>query len=270
MGLKKTDQEKFLYNQLENLNLRTKSLVASAESKIKDCSEATASSLMTAILTLSNQSADCYTEWLTVAPDEKIARVQNEHNAIAMSCDNILVSLNAIAGDLRKSTPTTPIEAERPERLRKVDFRPFEKTNPKSWFEQLEVVFKSMVINGEDLRFGALLKLMDESTGTLLSNITRTKPSDPYSKARELLIREFTISKYDRLKAYILDSTPAPDERLTHFLARTDFLIEDVLIDDLRKFCVLRHAPPAVRLQLAGLDFDNKDVGELIKEADTL
>ncbi|CAB4046160.1 Hypothetical predicted protein, partial [Paramuricea clavata] len=159
---------------------------------------------------------------------------------------------------------------DKPERLRKLDFRNFDGSDPKLWFDELEVVFNSSHIFSEENKFAALLKLLEQSTSSLLSVVTRSKPVDAYSQARKILIREYSLSKYDRVKEYLLGQPPNPGEHLTHFAARSEVLVEDITMDDIRKFRNLRFAPPAVRLQLAGSRFDDCTVAELLSEADTL
>ncbi|CAB4045964.1 Hypothetical predicted protein, partial [Paramuricea clavata] len=111
----------------------------------------------------------------------------------------------------------------------------------------------------ENQRFAALLKFLDEPSSSLLSSITRSDSKNPYTEAKKLLVKEFSLSKFDRVKAYIQDKSPAADERLTHFASRVEVLIEDLSLDDFRKYCILRHAPAAVRLQLAGKKFDEME-----------
>ncbi|CAB4046291.1 Hypothetical predicted protein, partial [Paramuricea clavata] len=41
-------------------------------------------------------------------------------------------------------------------------------------------------------------------------------------------------------------------------------------MDDVRKFCLLRHAPAQVRLQLSGKGFESLSLGDLLMEADAL
>ncbi|CAB4045489.1 Hypothetical predicted protein, partial [Paramuricea clavata] len=176
----------------------------------------------------------------------------------------ILVSLGCSSGqdlavDPEKST----------KRLKRIDFRKFDKKNPKEWFEHLEIIFKSEQMVSDSHRFASLLKLIDDSVSPLLSSITRAKPDDAYVQAREVLIAEFSLSKFDRIKAYLQDSSPEADERLSQFASRIEVHFEDITLDDVRKFTVLRHAPPAVRLQLAG-EFDSTGFKELVRKADTL
>ncbi|CAB4046200.1 Hypothetical predicted protein, partial [Paramuricea clavata] len=126
-----------------------------------------------------------------------------------------------------------------------------------------------MNISSSEQKFAALLRLMDQSTSSLLSQVTRAKSSTAYTEAKTLLIKEFSLSKFDRVKAY-WEAKPAADEKLTLFSSRVEVLVEDITMEDIRKYCILRHAPPGVRLQLAGSHFDKFSVSDLLIEADTL
>ncbi|CAB4045139.1 integrase core domain, partial [Paramuricea clavata] len=188
--------------------------------------------------------------------------------ANAASCAKCLVNWITTFG-----CPKTVISDRGPhtsKRLPKIEFRAFERRNARGWFDQLDFVLKYMDIGTEDRKFAVLLKLLDETAGSLLAEITRTNPVDAYSKAKELLIREFSLSKFDRVKAYIFDSSPSPDERVTHYAARVESLMDDISLEDIKKFCLLRHLPPSVKLQLAGSQFENLPLPQLLKEADTL
>ncbi|CAB4046051.1 Hypothetical predicted protein [Paramuricea clavata] len=199
-------------------------------------------------------------------PEDKSASSKKTHNARAIASDSILILLNVAAGSL---TSHKDVKEEGARRLPKIDFPPFDKSNPKLWFEQLEIVFKSSLIVSSDQKFAALLRLMDKSTSSLLSQVTRNNSENAYIEARTLLIKEFSLTKFDRVKAY-MDARPASDEKLTLFSSRVEVLIEDITMEDIRKFCLLRHAPPAVRLQLSGSSFEKFSVSDLLSEADTL
>ncbi|CAB4045945.1 Hypothetical predicted protein, partial [Paramuricea clavata] len=110
---------------------------------------------------------------------------------------------------------------------------------------------------------------MDDTTSSLLSSITRSNLSTAYDDAKKLLVKEFSLSRYDRVKAY-LEAVPGPDEKLTIFNSRIESLIDGLSFEDVSKFCILRHSPAAVRLQLSGLSFDDKSLADLLKEADSL
>ncbi|CAB4046305.1 Hypothetical predicted protein, partial [Paramuricea clavata] len=110
---------------------------------------------------------------------------------------------------------------------------------------------------------------MDDSTSSLLCGITRAKETTSYEDAKKVLIKEYSLSKYDRVKTY-LDARPGSDEKLTMFHARTESIVEDLTLDDFFKYCLLRNAPSAVRLQLSGTSFDSTPLTDLLKEADSL
>ncbi|CAB4046003.1 Hypothetical predicted protein, partial [Paramuricea clavata] len=240
-------------------------IVLAAEAALDGMSKSNASSYFAKISSLVADLTEAFSNWLlSSSSPNKIDEVKKSFNSTSISCDTILIALNSIIG-----VDTKVPDSSTQNRLRRVDFRMFEKSRPKQWFEQLEVVFKSMCVSTEDHRFAALLKLVDEATGSLLSEITKDKPSNAYTKARALLISHFSLSKFDRLKAYLIDASPAAEENLSQFASRIEVLLEDVSLDDVRKFTVLKHAPPAVRLHLAAT-IDDKNVGELIREAVTL
>ncbi|CAB4046030.1 Hypothetical predicted protein, partial [Paramuricea clavata] len=233
------------------------------------CSKATAASLISMIRSLSKESNDAYFRWLSSSPDsEELFRISTKKNinAALAACDMVIVSLNSIAGI--SDCPESPKNEKK--RLPKIEMRPFCRKNPKLWFDHLEIIFASSDVLLENHRFAALLKLLDETASSLLSELTRSQRPELYSEAKDLLIKEFSLSKFDRVKEYIFNSSPGPDERLTHFASRVEVLMEDISIDDVKKFCLLRHSPPAVRLQLAGRQFEKVSLGDLLKEADTL
>ncbi|CAB4046184.1 Hypothetical predicted protein, partial [Paramuricea clavata] len=211
-----------------------------------------------------------YLEWLAVSinlPEEKATEIKKAHNKLAMNCDNTLIALNCV-----HDTGLEPAKVQKDpckDRLPKVEFRPFNKTQPKLWFEQLEVVFASSSIISAEHKFAALLRLMDDTTSSLLCSITRNLSPTAYDDAKALLIKEFSLSKFDRVKAY-LEAVPAPDEKLTLFNSRIESLIDGLSFDDVSKYCLLRYAPAAVRLQLSGSSFDDKPLADLLKEADSL
>ncbi|CAB4045874.1 Hypothetical predicted protein, partial [Paramuricea clavata] len=126
-----------------------------------------------------------------------------------------------------------------------------------------------MEVTAQDQKFAGLLRLLDEATSSLLAAITRARPINPYDESKLLLIKHFSLSTFDRVKAY-LEATPTHEEKLAMFSSRTEVLIDDVSMNDVRKYCVLRHAPPQVRLQLAGSRFDSLPLEDLVNEADIL
>ncbi|CAB4046001.1 Hypothetical predicted protein [Paramuricea clavata] len=240
MPPKKLD-ERLLFDRFENINERLDSMVKSAEAKAESsCQPATAKILATAILKLSREHEEAYSEWIssTAVSEDKILSNKKIFNRTAMSCDNILVALQIVG-------------------------------NPKLWFEQLEIIFKTMEVTSQDQKFAGLLRLLDESTSSLLAAITRAKPMNPYDESKTVLIKHFSLSKFDRVKAY-LEASPAHEEKLSLFFSRVEVLVDDISMTDVRKYCVLRHAPPQVRLQLAGTRFDSMPLNELIAEADIL
>ncbi|CAB4046130.1 Hypothetical predicted protein, partial [Paramuricea clavata] len=219
------------------------------------------------ISTLVGELTETFSSWLIQSAevdDEKVSSTKKLFNEISMKADDTLVKLRSIAPAAQstlasikeKTPPSNP-------KLRKIDFRPLDKNCPKNWFEDLEIVFTAMGVSEENLKYAALLRLVDAQTSNLLTTISRKKPDDSYSQARDLIISEFQLSKFDRARLYLLDSSPGPEENLSHFASRIEVLFDDLSLDDIRKFTVLRHAPSAVRLQLAGSGFDAKGFTEL-------
>ncbi|CAB4045477.1 Hypothetical predicted protein, partial [Paramuricea clavata] len=269
------ENEKLAWDKFDNLKVRLDALTSFAEKKLETISAPAASSTFNSILSLSQECSSAYETWLELAssitlPEEKISEVKIGFNNACVTADCILIELGTIAGI------KGPLQADGDEvktsssRLPKVELRQFDKGNTRLWFDHLEVVFRTKNIEAENQRFAALLKFLDESTSSLLSSITRSEAKNQYSQAKRLLIKEFSLSKYDRVKAYVHEVSPMADERLTHFAARVDVLFEDITINDVRKFCLLRHAPAPVRLQLAGSRFEDLELQELLQEADTL
>ncbi|CAB4044065.1 Transposon Ty3-G Gag-Pol poly [Paramuricea clavata] len=268
--LKKVNPEKLLRIKFDTIQDRLKTILAKANSSLGSISSPLASSYFSSILLLTNELTETFASWLkaaTEADDDSLSEIKKSYNLTASECDLILIALKAVFNP--KGEPVKTEDSTSP-RLRKIDFRPFEKSNPKNWFEQLEVVFQSMKISEDSQRFATLLRLLDEQTGSLLSAITREKPVDAYIRSKKVLISEFSLTKFDRIKTFLVDSAPAHEENLSHFFSRIDVLFEDVSIDDVKKYTVLRHAPPAVRLHLAGDKFDEKEVADLVREADAL
>ncbi|CAB4045773.1 Hypothetical predicted protein [Paramuricea clavata] len=268
MPPKKID-DRVLLDSFENIAERLDSLIKSARTNLAaPCPAETARILSSAILPLANDHKQAYIEWLSSSPacsEEKLFSVKKAHNETAMACDDILIALSIAAGP----TTTPPQSETRKERLPKLEFRAFDKAKPKLWFDQLEIVLMSSSIDTSEQKFAALLRLMDDSTSSLLGAITRAKPPTAYEDAKNLLIKEFSLSKYDRVKAY-LEASPGPDEKLSMFNARVESIVEDLSLDDFFKFCLLRHAPSAVRLQLSGSNFEKASLADLLKEADSL
>ncbi|CAB4045437.1 Hypothetical predicted protein, partial [Paramuricea clavata] len=269
MPPKKPD-ERVLLDKYDYLSERLTALIANAESKLSnECLPDVARVLSTTILGMIDQLDDTYMEWLaasTSQSDETVTEMKKSHNKLAMKCDVVLISLNVTALDNANVKPQKDVQKDR---LPKVEFRPFNKTQPKLWFDQLEIIFTSSSINSPEQKFAALLRLLDDTTASLLSTITRTKAPTAYDDAKSLLLKEFQLSKYDRVKAY-LESTPGPDEKLTIFHSRVESLTDGLSFDDIEKFCLLRHAPAAVRLQLSGANFDKTPLIDLLVEADSL
>ncbi|CAB4046354.1 Hypothetical predicted protein, partial [Paramuricea clavata] len=100
-----------------------------------------------------------------------------------MSCDEVLISLQIISGSVAIDQDSP--KSEKP-RLPKIEFRSFEtgKGNPKLWFEQLEIVFKTMAVTSTDQKFAGLLRLLDETTSSLLAAITRSKSDHAYEESK--------------------------------------------------------------------------------------
>ncbi|CAB4046024.1 Hypothetical predicted protein, partial [Paramuricea clavata] len=256
MPPKKSD-ERILFERYSNLTERLKNLIETAQNKLdKTCPREVAKALSTAIFSLIKVFEEGYLEWLssnTTFSEDIVNEQKKSHNDLAMRCDNILIDLS-VAGD-DGQVPEKTNDAPK-SRLPKVEFRCFNKAQPKLWFEQLEVVFASSSISSSEQKFAALLRLMDDSTSSLLCAITREKAPTAYEDAKALLIKEFSLSRFDRVKAY-LEAAPAPDEKLTLFNSRIESLVDGLCFEDVSKFCLLRYAPPAVRLQLSGSGFDD-------------
>ncbi|CAB4046120.1 Hypothetical predicted protein, partial [Paramuricea clavata] len=253
----KKSEEKVQLERYKSLLERLESLIMSAREKLSAfCSPDVAKVLVDAILPLSNLFGDSFFVWLAAPSslsEDEITDIKRKHNELAMVCDNTLVSLHIAM----KPEPETKPSNDAIQRLPKLDFRPFDKNQPKLWFDQLEIVLASSSITSPDHKFAALLRLMDSSTSSLLGSITRSKTPSAYEDAKNLLIKEFSLSKYDRIKTY-LDTKPDADEKLTMFNARVESLFDGLTLDDIAKFCILRHAPAAVHLQLSGINFDDK------------
>ncbi|CAB4043071.1 Hypothetical predicted protein [Paramuricea clavata] len=154
MPPKKAD-ERVLFDKFENLNERLDSLVKTAESKSETgCQPTTAKILATAIQRLYKEHEESYNDWVlsTSISEEKFLSTKKTFNRLAMKCDNILVNLQIAAGSVDLVEVTT--KTDKP-RLPKIEFRPFEsgKGNPKLWFEQLEVVLKTMAVSSQDQKF---------------------------------------------------------------------------------------------------------------------
>ncbi|CAB4046250.1 Hypothetical predicted protein, partial [Paramuricea clavata] len=164
--------------------------------------------------------------------DSKIGSAKARFNEIAKTTDDVLVKLRAIAP--KPSLPSSKQEkaCETP-RLRRIDFRPLDKASPKNWFEDLEIVFHAMGVVEQSLKYASLLRLVDGQISNLLSSISREQPIDCYSQARKIIIAEFSLSKFDRAKMYLLDSSPGPEENLSHFASRIEVLFEDLSLDDI-------------------------------------
>ncbi|CAB4045290.1 Hypothetical predicted protein, partial [Paramuricea clavata] len=241
---KKPNQEKLLFIRFDILVERCKALISTANDSLESYKPEGATSMFDKISSVSNDLTEAFSSWLlhaTDLEDERVFSAKSVYNEIAKSTDDVLVRLRAIAP---VSSPPAAASPSKPSssspRLRKIDFRPLDKSATKNWFEDLEIVFKAMGVIEENLRYASLLRLIDTQTSNLLSSISREQPSDAYSKAKKTLI------------------------------AQIEVLFEDLSLDDVRKFTVLRHAPPAVRLQLAGSDFDTKNFTDLVREADHL
>ncbi|CAB4046047.1 Hypothetical predicted protein, partial [Paramuricea clavata] len=267
------ENEKSTFDKFDNLKVRLNALTGFAEKKIETISVPAAKSTFESILDLSRDCTSAYEIWLEVAnsislSDDKISEVKKDFNNVCIVTDQILIELNAIIG-IKDQAEAKDVKAPST-RTPKVELRQFDKGNTRLWFDHLEIVFRTKNIDAEEQRFAALLKFLDETTSSMLTSITRSEAKNQYTEARRLLIKEFSMSKYDRVKSYLHEMAPMADERLTHFAARVDVLFEDITINDVRKFCLLRHAPAPVRLQLAGNRFDDLDVHDLLQEADTL
>ncbi|CAB4044447.1 Hypothetical predicted protein [Paramuricea clavata] len=271
---KRPDKEKLLAIQFESLKERTDSLLAIADKNLDTYKPEVAAAMFEKVSSLIEELTGSFSSWLLVSTDledDKILSVKSSFNNTSKIADEVLVKLKAASP---VPVPTPPVKMEKPSlsssKLRKVDFRPLEKSGTKNWFHDLEIVFKAMGITEEDIQYAALLRLIDAQTSNLLTSISRSKPDDSYSQAKALIISEFSLSKYDRAKLYLLESSPGPEENLSHFASRIEVLFDDLSLDDIRKFTVLRHAPSSVRLQLAGSGFDSKSFVDLVREADQL
>ncbi|CAB4045883.1 Hypothetical predicted protein, partial [Paramuricea clavata] len=224
---------------------RCKALTVTAISSLDEYKSDAASSMFDKISTLSEELTNAFSAWLLQTADlddPKTVAAKTTFNEVAKATDDVLVKLRAIA-PVPTSIPKQ--EKKHDSRLRRIDFRPLDKGAAKNWFEDLEIVFNAMGVDDENLRYAALIRLVDSQVSTLLSSISREQPENCYTRARKLIIAEFSLSKFDRAKMYLLDSAPGPDENLSHFAARIEVLFEDLSLDDVRKFTVLRHAPPA-------------------------
>ncbi|CAB4045989.1 Hypothetical predicted protein, partial [Paramuricea clavata] len=219
---KKPNQEKLLFIRVEILFERCKALLSTANDSLEAYKPDAAAAMFEKISSLSDDLTEAFSSWLLNSSDledENIVVAKTTFNEIAKSTDDILVKLRSIA-PVNKSAKQEKEQV--PSRLRKVDFRPLDKGSPKNWFEDLEIVFKAMGINDEAFRYASLLRLVDGQTSTLLSTISREQPADCYTRARKVIIAEFSLSKFDRAKMYLHDSAPGPDENLSHFASRIE------------------------------------------------
>ncbi|CAB4046185.1 Hypothetical predicted protein, partial [Paramuricea clavata] len=187
MPPKKTDPDKLVVMRVkfDTTNDRLEKIIKKVESSLETMSSANASAFFAKISSLAIELERSFTDIVEAvgssSPDV-VKEVKLIYNNTAAECDLSLVAIGALAHP--EGIPP-PDKHPKEERQRKVDFRKFEKECPKSWFEQLEVVFKAMHIDADYQRFAALLKLVDHQAGALLSSITRANPKDAYVQARK-------------------------------------------------------------------------------------
>ena len=178
--------------------------------------------------------------------------------------DNLLDQLDSQKMALRRLQ-----NAAAPTVFRKVTFRAMEENNAYNWFLQLEVQFQAMGIQSDAERFGNLLALLSPSQASVVHTVTIQESGQRYQRAKELLIENFSLSRFERYEKLFHGMKKGSDKPSQYLTRVLSLMGDDTDKDSIAQWLVLRELPEDVRSLLA----TKKDifcVSELVLEADRI
>ncbi|CAB4046021.1 Hypothetical predicted protein, partial [Paramuricea clavata] len=179
--------------------------------------------------------------------------------------DKLFVRLEAIAEDLKAPTPSP----EHKTRLPKVDIRPFDESNPKVWFDQLMQQMRAAKILEEDTQFATLSRFLDGSQALFVSPVLESGNDKPFSMARDLLMNQFSLTKIQKIQQVMFIEKRGSEEKTAHLLSRINPLLENISVDDFRKFVLFSSLPDNVKHHVA-TDFESCSVVDFQRKCDVL
>lgn len=150
--------------------------------------------------------------------------------------------------------------------FRNVRLTTFWRNQPKLWFAQLECEFKAYRIRSDEIKYGAIVRHLDESTINMVGDILENPPeTGKYEKLKTSLIERFTDSMEKRLRT-LLDGIELGDKTPSTLLREMRNLAGANVTDNMLKTLWMQRLPARTQELLAV--FDDADLNKLATCAD--
>ncbi|CAB4045451.1 Hypothetical predicted protein, partial [Paramuricea clavata] len=151
----------------------------------------------------------------------------------------------------------------------KVELRPFDEEHADIWFDQLDVQFSVAKIDSEVHRFATLMRFLDSRQSLFVSPVLQEKETEQFTKAKALLLRQFSLSKVQRLDRAFFGEKRGSEEKTSHLLSRIRPLLRNTSIAEVEKFLLFNSLPDNLQIHMAKR-FDSTSVDEFQEECDGL
>lgn len=146
--------------------------------------------------------------------------------------------------------PNNPANGNHVQRVQ-LKVPPFWKKNPQLWFRQLEAQFSTSNITTEATKFNHLVGVIETDILDYVCDIILTPPAaNPYQAIKKRLIKQFTVSDQQKLKA-LLEELQLGDLKPTDLLRKMKVLSCGKVSDELMQTLWLQRLPTTIQTVLA-------------------